>query len=72
MSELDDGIEVDQHAMNMLVILFRRCAKEGISIPADLPLATPPQQRAACLYLGKALHTYYMAQRHDEDGWPTL
>lgn len=57
-----DGIEIDEQAINLLVILFRRCAEAGLVIPEEMPLDTPVHQRAACLYLGHVLHVYYRGE----------
>jgi hypothetical protein len=47
-------LEIDENAMDILVALFRKCARMGIEIP-DVPLDTPERQRDAAHYLGRLI-----------------
>lgn len=38
--------------MDILVALFRKCARMGIEVPADMALDTPERQRFAACLLG--------------------
>lgn len=49
--------------MDILVAMFRKCARMGIEIPSSMPLDTPQHQRAAAHYLG---HLIIMARPPEE------
>jgi hypothetical protein len=46
-----NGFEVDERAMDALVLAFAQCRELGIEVPAAMPLDEPGHQRAAAWYL---------------------
>lgn len=60
-----DGIEIDQQVMNLLIIMFRRCAEMGFEVPDNLPLDTPEHQRMAVQHLGAVLHHLYRSDSRE-------
>jgi hypothetical protein len=45
------ALDVDESAVDMLVIVFAECRELGIAISDFMPLDTPAHQRAAIMHL---------------------
>jgi hypothetical protein len=47
------ALDVDESAVDMLVIVFAECRELGIAISGFMPLDTPAHQRAAVMHLSR-------------------